>query len=317
MIYICYSVIFVCLVGLSYLLVSVIKKKNVFNVVAEQLKLSTSRSSNERIRNTEEVYNQVGNGDKVSFFTKLDITINLSSLKRKFPFINTELVLLFVAFFTLAVGFVTGLFSHNFAFVLLACVVTIFIFYSIFFAVSDKQIKTIDDNILQFANLLHSYSNMNGDLISVFEAVAPQLEEPLKSAVNTCVAESRVGGNISAAIGRLSLKMRHRKLTELLQALEAGSKNNANYKSIIGRCYDSISIYKGEKAIRRATANGARVNILLMLFIFILCILSLVYFLEIPFKILFFSDKIGNLMFVFCCMIFIYVAWKFVTLGSK
>lgn len=75
MIYICYSVIFVCLVGLSYLLVGVIKKKNVFNVVAEQLKLSTNRSSKARIRTSEEVYNQVGNGDKVSFFTKLDITI--------------------------------------------------------------------------------------------------------------------------------------------------------------------------------------------------------------------------------------------------
>jgi Flp pilus assembly protein TadB len=317
MIYICYSVIFVCLVGLSYLLVGVIKKKNVFNVVAEQLKLSTNRSSKARIRTSEEVYNQVGNGDKVSFFTKLDITINLSSLKRKFTFVNAELVLLFVAFFTLIVGFITALFSHNFAFVLLACVVTIFIFYSIFFAVSDKQIKTIDDNILQFANLLHSYSNMSSDLISVFEAVAPQLEEPLKSAVNTCVAESRVDGNISAAIGRLSLKMRHRKLTELLQALEAGSKNNANYRSIIGRCYDSISIYKGEKAIRRATANGARLNILLMFFIFVLCILSLVYFLELPLSTLFFSNRIGNFMFVFCCMILIYVAWKFVTLGNK
>ena len=90
MIYICYSVIFVCLVGLSYLLVGVIKKKNVFNVVAEQLKLSTNRSSKARIRTSEEVYNQVGNGDKVSFFTKLDITINLSSLKRKFSFISYQ-----------------------------------------------------------------------------------------------------------------------------------------------------------------------------------------------------------------------------------
>lgn len=316
-IYICYIVIFICLIGLCYLLVNTIKKKNVFNVVAEQLKLSTNRSFKARIKNTEEKYNQVGNESKVSFFTKLDITINLSSIKRKFPFINTELVLLFVALITLIIGVVIAIIFHSFAFVALACVVTVFIFYCIFFSVSDKQLKKIDDNILQFANLLHSYSSMNSDLISLFESVAPQLEEPLRSAVNTCVAESRVNGDISAAIGRLSLKMRHRKLTELLQALEAGSKNNANYRSIIGRCYDSISIYKSEKAVRKATANGARLNILLMLFIFILCIFSLVYFLELPLSVLFFSDSIGNFMFVFCCIIFIYVAWKFLTLGSK
>ena len=174
---------------------------------------------------------------------------------------------------------VVGLNETKLMDVLLACIITVFFFYFLYHAVSDMQVKKIDESILQFANLLHSYSYQN-DLISVFESITPQLEEPLKTAVATCVAESRVDGDVSGAIGRLSLKMRHRKLTELLQALEAGSKNNANYKAIIGRCYDSITIYKGEKEIRRATARGARINIILMLLIFVLCIATLVFFLE-------------------------------------
>ena len=200
----------------------------------------------------------------------------MSSLKRKFPHINTELVLLFVALITLLIGIITAIILQNTMFVLLACIITVFFFYFLYHAVSDMQVKKIDESILQFANLLHSYSYQN-DLISVFESITPQLEEPLRTAVATCVAESRVDGDVSGAIGRLSLKMRHRKLTELLQALEAGSKNNANYKAIIGRCYDSIIIYKGEKEIRRATARGARINIILMLFIFVYCYISIFF----------------------------------------
>ena len=314
MIYIGYCVIFICFVGLSYLLVSTIKEKKVFNVVAEQLKVRTSMIAKARIKSSEEEYKLVGNDEKVGFFTKLDIVINMSSLKRKFPHINTELVLLFVALITLFVGVITALFLQNTMFVLLACIISIFFFYFIYHAVSDMQVKKIDESILQFANLLHSYSYQS-DLITIFESIIPQLEEPLRTAVATCVAESRVDGDVSGAIGRLSLKMRHKKLTELLQALDAGSKNNANYKAIIGRCYDSITIYKGEKEIRRATARGARINIILMLFIFVLCIATLVVFLELPLSLIFFSDSVGNKMFLFCCAVLLYVCWKFITLG--
>ena len=214
------------------------------------------------------------------------------------------------------VGVVIAVITHNSLFVLLACIFTVFIFYFIYCATSDIQVKRIDESILQFANLLHSYAYIN-DLMSVFETITPQLDEPLRTAVATGVAESRVDGDVSGAIGRLSLKMRHRKLTELLNALDAGSKNNANYKSIIGRCYDSITIYKGEKETRRATARGARINILLMVFIFILSIACLVFFLEMPLSLIFFNDTVGNVMFLFCCLVLLYTCWKFITLGNR
>ena len=316
MIYIGYFIIFICFAGLSYLLVNTIKEKKVFNVVAEQLKVRTNMISKARIKSSEEEYKLFGNDEKVSFFTRLDIVINMSSLKRRFPHINTELVLLFVSFVTLLVGIIAAIVLKNTIFVLIACIITVFFFYFLYHTVSDMQVKKIDESILQFANLLHSYSYQS-DLISVFESITPQLEEPLKTAVATCVAESRVDGDVSGAIGRLALKMRHRKLTELLQALEAGSRNNANYKAIIGRCYDSITIYKGEKEIRRATVRGARLNIVLMLLIFILCIIAIVVFLELPVSLIFFSDKTGNIMFLFCCIVLLYVCWKFITLDSK
>lgn len=315
MIYISYFIIFICLIGLSYLFIDTIKEKNIFNVAAEQLKRRTDKSSKARIKSSQEVYKLVGNDEKINFFTKLDIVINMSNLKRRLPNINTELVLLFVAIITLFNCGIVAIILHNTMFVLLTGIMTLFFMYFTYHILSGMQIKKIDDNILQFANLLHSYSYI-GDLMSVFETISPQLEEPLRAALNTCVAEARVDGDISGAIGRLSLKMRHRKLTELLQALDTGSRNNANYKAIITRCYESIAVYKGEREIRRATARGARINILLMLFIFILCIASLVVFLEMPLNLLFFSNTLGNIMFLFCCIVLIYTFWKFVTLDA-
>ena len=53
MIYIGYFIIFICFVGLSYLLVNTIKEKKVFNVVAEQLKVRTNIISKARIKSSE------------------------------------------------------------------------------------------------------------------------------------------------------------------------------------------------------------------------------------------------------------------------
>ena len=67
MIYIGYFIIFICFVGLSYLLVNTIKEKKVFNVVAEQLKVRTNIISKARIKSSEEEYKIVGNDEKVGF----------------------------------------------------------------------------------------------------------------------------------------------------------------------------------------------------------------------------------------------------------
>lgn len=94
------------------------------------MKVRTNIISKARIKSSEEEYKIVGNDEKVGFFTRLDIVINMSSLKRKFPHINTELVLLFVALITLLIGIITAIILQNTMFVLLACIITVF--FSIF-----------------------------------------------------------------------------------------------------------------------------------------------------------------------------------------
>lgn len=316
--YIFYAIIFICIFLLCFLLIKYIQQNNILNVVANNIKESTNNSSQQRISKERENYKKYGNSTNINFFTKIDIALEMSDLKRKFPFLNTELLLLLIGASAVGAGVIVFiLFGSSLPLILIAAGGVVFAYYVVIYLMVAKNARIVDDSIVQLANLLYSYSNVNSDIITVLDNVSAQLQNPLRTAINTCVSEARFDGDISGAFGRMCLKMRHRKLTEMMQAIEEGSKNNANYSQIIGRCYDSIIIYKGEKEVRRAMANGARVNIMLMLLILVVAIVIILFMLNLSFIDFFFGSTGGKVMFSLCAIVFFYVFYKMITLGNK
>lgn len=315
--YILYGILFLCLVGLSYLLIKFIQSKNVFSIVAHTIKDNTKDISIARKKQDQDYFKTVGNTEKLSFFTKIDIALEMSRLKIYFPWVNTELVLLIVAMLTFAACMSILIFTKSFlysGFVLLVC---IFFFYMLIYILNARITKIVDENLLQLSNLLYSYSNSINDLTTLFDTVAIQLDEPLQSAIKQCVNEIKVfGSDTSEAFGRLILKFHHRKLTELLQALEEGSHNSANYREIIRRCYESISTYKGQKEIRKTMVRGARLNVLIMIGVFILCLILVFSITQMTFYDFFFHSISGKMIFIYCMVIFLYTLWKLITMNK-
>ena len=315
--FILYAILFLCLTGLSYLLVKMIQSKNVFSIVAHTIKDNTKDISLARQKQDQDYFKMVGNTEKLSFFTKIDIALEMSQLKTYFSWINTELVLFVVTVFTFITCATVLILTKSILYAMLAVIVCIFFFYILVYTLNSRITRVVDENLLQLSNLLYSYSNSINDLTTLFDVVAEHLDEPLRGAIKQCVNEIKMfEGDTSGAFGRLILKIRHRKLTELLQALEEGSHNSANYRQIISRCYDSISIYKGQKEIRKTMVKGARLNVVIMIGIFFLCLLLVFNITQMSFYDFFFCSFSGKIMFIYCMIIFLYTLWKLITMNK-
>ncbi len=312
-----YVILFLSLTGLSFLLVKFIQSKNVFSIVAHTIKDNTKDISIARQKQDQDYFQRVGNTEKLSFFTKMDIALEMSQLKTYFSWMNTELVLFMVTVVTFITCTIVLILTKSILYAVLSVIVCIFFFYILVYTLNARIIRVVDENLLQLSNLLYSYSNSINDLTTLFDVVAEQLDEPLKGAIKQCVNEIKMfEGDTSGAFGRLILKIRHRKLTELLQALEEGSHNSANYKQIISRCYDSISTYKGQKEIRKTMVKGARFNVVIMIGVFLLSLLLIFNITQMTFYEFFFCSFSGKIMFIYCMIIFLYTLWKWITMNK-
>ena len=315
--FILHAILFLSLTGLSFLLVKFIQSKNVFSIVAHTIKDNTKDISIARQKQDQDYFKRVGNTEKLNFFTKMDIALEMSQLKTYFSWINTELVLFMVTVFIFITCTIVLILTKSILYAVLAVIVCIFFFYILVYTLNARITRAVDENLLQLSNLLYSYSNSINDLTTLFDVVAGQLDEPLKGAIKQCVNEIKMfEGDTSGAFGRLILKIRHRKLTELLQALEEGSHNSANYRQIISRCYDSISTYKGQKEIRKTMVKGARLNVVIMIGGFLLSLLLIFNITQMTFYEFFFCSFSGKIMFIYCMIILLYTLWKWITMNK-
>ena len=146
----------------------------------------------------------------------------------------------------------------------------------------------------------------------------PFLNEPLYSTMQACVQEARMTGNIDLAFQRVNLKLKHRQLNMFLDNLVECSHNSANYKDVINRSYDTISVYVGNKEERKAKAkegNVAIIAMLVVLFVSLLCILKA--FLKTTAKEFFFGSFSGKVIFVTFMFTCLFSLWKCLNMGRE
>lgn len=95
--------------------------------IANALKY-TSDNYYKRAKSVEEYQKLYGNTDnKMSKLTKLDTEIEMSGLRRKYPFLTTEILIALVTVTIIAVAFITTVISKNF---LLTVTVVALVFFS-------------------------------------------------------------------------------------------------------------------------------------------------------------------------------------------
>lgn len=286
--------------------------------IANALKY-TSDNYYKRAKSVEEYQKLYGNTDnKMSKLTKLDTEIEMSGLRRKYPFLTTEILIALVTVTIIAVAFITTVISKNF---LLTVTVVALVFFSYKLTMKmlvEKNLKRIDDGLVEFVNQLFSYSNASNDIVTIVGYAVPFLNEPLYSVMDACVHEARMTGNIDLAFQRVNLKLKHRQLNMFLDNLVECSHNSANYKEVINRSYDTISVYVSNKEKRKAKAmegNMAIISMLIVLFVSLMFILSA--FVKESILEFFFSSMGGKVVFATFLFTCLFALWKMLNMGKE
>lgn len=303
-----------CICG--YLIVKLLKNNN----IAEEVKKRTNAKYEKRIKELENIQIQYGNQDmeKLNWMTRFDIDLEMSGLKSKLPWINTELLILFCSIVILLEVILTLVLMNNILLTILISTISVFFMKLIFQALINYNVKKIDDGIIEFGNQLSAYSNATDDLITIMEYTLPYVTEPIKSAVEICVRECRINGINDEAFYRLNLKIKHRYFNMLIENLLEASKNNANYKDVVQRANETIIEYVTNKEVRKANARGANMVIVLMLLIlYIVTIISAKEFLKVSIYQFFFGSFGGKFIFSTILFVSLFSLWKCMNLGKE
>lgn len=307
-------IIFPLCIAFGYFISKWIRSYNIANV----LKYS-SDNYYKRAKTTEEFQMLYGNNDnKVSKLTKLDTEIEMSGLRSRFPWLTSEILIALVSIITVVAGIMSAMILKNFLLTVSMVAIVLFAYRLTMKMLVEKNLKRIDDGLVEFVDQLFSYSNVSNDLVTIVGYAVPYLDEPLYTVMRSCVQEARMTGNIDLAFQRVNLKLKHRQLNMFLDNLVECSHNSANYKEVINRSYETISVYVANKEKRVAKAKEGNIAIVAMLIVlFVSLIFILTAFLKESASEFFFSSFGGKCVFstfLFTCL---FSMWKILNMGRE
>lgn len=315
-----YTIAFGLCVGLGFFLVRTIRQNNVMTRMTSFAKESfqyTIDKTKERKYNAEEEYRKHGKKEKESVFYRIDIMLEKMGIRKNLPFLVTEIFLLLIVLISIGIGILVNIFTKNMLFTVAAFFLNLLFIYISCFLRAEYIDRKIEENILQFADLLESYSLTSDDIIDVFDNVYEYLDEPLRGIILDCVTEVKFNGDINLAFQRMRVKADNRKFSELLFNIEECSKNNADYGTVVRGMHELMEEQQGEQEERKRMANGARLNILIMLGVYVMSIKMLDDYVQINIIDYLQQTSAGEMLLCFLIAVFGYTIYKLFTLGKK
>lgn len=221
----------------------------------EKLRIATDKRN-------KELYGKI---DKVSFQTKVDLKIKHAGLRDKFPWLSTEVffgfVLIFGGLLFLAVRIVTGVTFYG----IIGFLVSPIIVYAVMEVLSVKRYNDTESAVIGFANIIENFASGTSDLITIFEKSAIYMDEPLRTALNRCVATARTTGDIGLAIDELQENIEYEQFQMLVRNLEISSRYEANYIEIIHENREMLQTHLRDQKERKEIYRDGRVQILVLL----------------------------------------------------
>lgn len=226
--------------------------------------------------------------------TKLDNVIQQSNIRKFIPFLNAELYLIaLILVLALAIIIsqqVTGkiaiglFFGAAFAFVTMASLLV----------AKNVNYNRVEDEIVDFINLMENFSKTSGDIIDIFGKVYPYLTEPLRSITQRCYVSGIKTGNINSALSEFERSVGHKKFREVIHNLNVCSRYDTNYSDIITDSRQMLHEYLSGKEQKKAMLREARIEYVMIAAIAMVLFYMMGEFMEVDLRHLLFNTLIGN-----------------------
>lgn len=314
-----YIIQILLLVMLTYLIYNTIKyiqnskaiEKSVVKVFSATENSYKTRKATEEAKRLED-----GNQEKQSFIYKLDLMIERSGLRKKIPFLNTEMYIGLT--FAIAVfGYILAtLISGVWLLGVVIVMLTVIISYGIIYVLSGIAYEKVDKTILTFVNILENYSGTNDDIVSILGKTYPYLDNPLRDHVEDFYNEVNSSGDTTRAFRNLETKIENERFKEIIRNLEICSRHEANYQEIIKDTRETLMDYLESKQKRKAIINQGRIEILMSIGLCSVMVFMFTGFTPNLFNVLL-NTIIGNAILLYCIIILGICLWTIISFDKK
>ena len=279
--------------------------------ISKSEKSFSLRKEKEELRRLED-----GNLEKTSLLYSLDLMIERSGLRLKYPFLSTEIyifitIMISVAGFLL-INFLTGLWILGVFF----CMAIIVSSYALVYSLSSIAYNRTDSALIPFINILENYAGTSDDIVSILAKTSYYLEDPLKSNIEEFYNEINTSGNITLAFRHLELRVENERFRDIIRNLEICSRHEANYQEIIRDIRSSLIKYLDAKQKRKVIIKQGRLEILALLGLSGVMIGMFTSFSPNLISSLF-NSFVGNLILLYCTIVVGICLFTMISFGKK
>lgn len=250
-----------------YLFVQRLIDNNVISTKIKELNAYTEKNAEARRLEKEKRLAEDGFTEEKSFLTKLDDNIIDSGMKDKFPFLNAETLIMGIMIIdALLFLLLQNLFPSMYIPLIVVAIVTVFPTTALKL-LSNRRKRQIDDELVNFINLIENYSKTSDDIITIIGRSYIYLNEPLRTAAEECYLEGNRTGDVSKALDDFSKKINHKKFKTIVRNLSICSRYEANYDDVAEDSRQMIIEYLAGKRERAALIKNARVEMCIIMFL--------------------------------------------------
>ncbi len=196
-----------------------------------------------------------------------------SGLGSMFRFLTLELWLVIRILIAVASYFISFFLLRSWLYGLVVAIASLGVLYVIESLLIHKNYKAVDENLLEFLNILGNYSVTAGEVTGIFNKVSWYMREPLKSALNECYYEAKTTGNTNMALLTLADKIEHPRFKELIKNIEVCARYSANFSLVVKNSRKVLQQHVRARQERKGMAQEAMLNmfvtLLMLLIVFI------------------------------------------------
>lgn len=197
---------------------------------------------------------------KFSSWDKLFRFIGQTGILDKIPGANEASVLAGVILLLLGIGLAVSVLAKSILLGLIVVAVVLIAIVQVSRTIIGHRKMKIDSELLPFINSCMSSAAGQADIISIFQDIYPSMDEPLRSMLETCVAEANATNNKQMAIRHLSERSASDQFYATINNLYLCSETSGEYGKTIRALSKTLIVYNNTLEKKKAILRNARVN---------------------------------------------------------
>lgn len=132
------------------------------------------------------------------------------------------------------------------------------------YRIRKRNLRRTEENLTKLLDFLGNYSITSGEITGIFGQISRYMEEPVRSALDTCCYEAATTGDVGMALLAMAERIEHPKFKELARNMEVSVRYCADFSVLVNSSRRSLREYLRVAQERRGMLREGTINLALL-----------------------------------------------------